>query len=291
MGISIGAKITVGKAGEIIPKIVSVEPHDIPINIPAECPMCGFLLEAEGKHLICHGPDCLSKSIAKLTYFYGDSAMYVKSIGKAMFAKILNNPLLYQVLRKYPYALLDPEVFCIDALLETVMGEVSYNNYREALSNISGKRSIIAFMTGLGYTGLAEKNIVKLYHYMNGAKIRNKVKPEIVDAFVAALNEYEVAIKLFENFKFSEPPKPPQKMFCITGTLSIDRADMVRYLEEHQFAFVSNVTSYLDFLVVGKHPGKTKLGYAERYKVPMITEEELKKYINEKDGDDESSHD
>jgi len=167
------------------------------------------------------------------------------------------------------------------------MGEVSYNNYKKALTNTSGKRSLIAFMTGLGYEGLAEKNVINLYHYMNGSGIKKKVKSGVINSFVKALNEYNTAREMFKTFKFSDPPKAPLKRYCITGTVSLDRADMIEYLEKYQLGFHSNVTKNLDFLIIGDNPGKVKIEVAKRFGVPMITEEEINEYINKKDDEDE----
>jgi len=276
----IGSKIIVGKAGEIIPKILSCEDSVLPLRLPDNCPACDYPLEVVGKHLVCNGPECLSKIVSRLEFFYGDRAMFIKSIGRALYHKILQNPLIYRVLKDHIYALLEPEAFYIDAILEAEMGDVSYTNYKKALSKIYGKRSIIAFMSGLGYEGLGEKTATKLYHYINGAKLEQKVNSDVINSFAKAYAEYEKAVGIFKIFKFSAPPKPPLKRYCITGTVSIDRADMIRYLEKYQLGFTNTVLKHLDFLIVGDKPGRVKIEVAKRLGVPIITEEEIYKYIN-----------
>ena len=290
MNICIGAKIIVGKAGEIIPKIISVKEHNLPNNLIIDCPMCGEHLEVVGKHLVCSGPDCFSQMVHKLEYFYSDNAMFIKHIGKALFRKLIRNPLLYKVLKTHIYALLEPEAFCIDAILEIEMGAGVYNQYKNSLSNASGKRSLIVFMVGLGYPGLAEKNILTLYHYINGAGIKRTVKKEVITSFMKAYNDYHTALGIFKIFKFAPDPKPPVNIYCITGTVSLDRADMIQYLEKYQCGYSKSVTKYLDFLIIGDNPGKRKIEDAIRLNVPQITEDEIINYIN-KDEEDEPSHD
>lgn len=66
-GIGVGAKVTIAKAGDIIPEIQSVV-FETPETfvLPCQCPECGSKLKLDGIHLICPNENCIGKVARKL---------------------------------------------------------------------------------------------------------------------------------------------------------------------------------------------------------------------------------
>ena len=87
------------------------------------------------------------------------------------------------------------------------------------------------------------------------------------------------------NFKFAPMPEPAKAVYCITGTLSMSRDEMIDFLEQYNFLFSPAVTRATNYLIVGESPGKTKIDKAKKLNTPIITEAQLmnllKEYKNE----------
>ena len=84
-----GTILTIGKAGSIIPKILSVENTDkLKFFIPLTCPICNSKLILKDKHLICNSPNCLVQISKSIAYFYSDKGMDVKTIGELIAKSI-----------------------------------------------------------------------------------------------------------------------------------------------------------------------------------------------------------
>ena len=63
--------------------------------------------------------------------------------------------------------------------------------------------------------------------------------------------------------------------FCITGTLSAPRKDIIEFITSNGGAFINSCSSKTSYLVVGENPGGSKLSDAEKHNTPIITEEDL----------------
>lgn len=63
--------------------------------------------------------------------------------------------------------------------------------------------------------------------------------------------------------------------FVITGRLSQSRADITKLINAHGGTVVSQVTRFVDYIVVGTKPG-SKLDKARKLAIPEITEQQLR---------------
>jgi DNA ligase (NAD+) len=66
LGLEIGDTVLVERAGDVIPHVVKVvnRPEDRkPINIPNDCPFCGYKLVKVGVHIVCKNDDCDGKNL------------------------------------------------------------------------------------------------------------------------------------------------------------------------------------------------------------------------------------
>lgn len=86
--IRIGDTVTVEKAGEIIPVVVSVTlakrtPECVPYVFPAACPVCGTaVVRLEGEVAIrCPNADCPAQLVTRLDYLAGRSVLDIESLG------------------------------------------------------------------------------------------------------------------------------------------------------------------------------------------------------------------
>ena len=77
------------------------------------------------------------------------------------------------------------------------------------------------------------------------------------------------------NFKFANVNPPPEHTYCITGTLSQPREEMIKYFESKGYGFLNQVTMTCDYLIIGDNPGRVKQERAMKYNVPIINENDF----------------
>lgn len=311
-GIKVGSEIIVGKAGEIIPKILEVlntvqkhpseeQNHRLPLvdgstgvavpdsvlhplNTPKNtCPTCEFPLSWKGVDLICTSDRCIAQMIKKLEYFYSDKGMELKSVGEFMLGDLLEDPLAYSILTKSPYALLDPRQFNFLPLLKSLWGEKRTKIYLDNLSTLA--KSPIHFISALGYDKLAYKSVLKLWYFVFENQELKGVSKIAQKNFGEGYLVYTEAKEILVNFKFLPPPPIPKIIYCITGKLSVSRSEMINYLDKYCWSFSNQVSKYVDILIVGDEPGRTKTRKAEELKergfdILTINEDQISERTN-----------
>jgi len=286
--IQIGSIITVGKAGEIIPKIIEIENIDNvndELLVPTICPACGDFLRWEGVHLVCNGANCLAQKITSITYFYSIKGIMIDGIGESVIEKLLNNQKCYSVLINSSWALLD--MYSYDIILDVIdaVGEIIFSNILNEVSRISETRNMAHFIAGLGIPGLAYKSALKLCQYIKTGELSGNVHNTAKKSFPEAAMIYKKASEEMQIFKFARIPSPAKAKYCITGSLSISRDAMIEMLNDYSFEFSATVTMDTNYLVVGEEAGRTKINKAIKYGVSQITEVQLMSIIKEKSND------
>jgi len=278
-----GSQITVGKAGEIIPKIIEVENDDVlDFSLPTICPTCASFLHWEGVHLVCNDSNCIAKKITSITYFYSVKGIMIDGIGEAIIEKLLNHSKCYTVLINSPWALLDMYSYDIMHDVIDAVGETIFSNILNEVTRISETRNMAHFIAGLGIPGLAYKSALKLCQYIKTGELSANVPNAAKKSFPEAAMIYKKASEEMQIFKFASIPSPAKLKYCITGSLSISREAFVEMLNDYSFGFSATVTLDTNYLVVGDEAGKTKINKAIKYGVPQITEAQLMKIIKEK---------
>jgi len=321
--IMVGSTLLVGKAGEIIPKIVKVFqenpdtlskeqttpqeaqntakkaglgvpgtticPEKSPaknakfsakkLSLPGLCPICAAKLSWDGVHLICSGETCLAKLIVSLSYFYSSKGIKIDGIGESKIEKILSDPKCYKVLRDQPWALLDMFTYNITTEVINTIGSRTFYNLIEQINTVSGTRTIAHFISGLGLPGLGYKTTLRLCQFLKSGQLNIHVSEKAKNNFIQAVSKYQQALDELKNFTFADLPKPAKAIYCVTGTLSMSREAFVEqnYLLEYEFS--NTVTRETNYLIIGEEPGKTKIKKAQKYNIPIITEDQFNKII------------
>ena len=268
--------ITVGKAGEIIPKIINTKNSCEYKNIlPIHCPKCNETLQYEGVHLVCNGPKCISKLIVSIAYFYSHKGIKIDGIGEATIEKLLQNNTIYNILSVKPWALLDIESYGITQEVLSILGEATFINLLNQVHSVNGEKTMAHFVAGLGLPGLAYKSSLRLCQYLKTGKIDIFISKGAKQSFIKAASIFSEAIKELINFSFLPIPNAANAIYCITGSLSQSREAMIELLNKYNFEFSSNVTRETNYLIIGDDPGKIKIDRATKYNIPQINEEQL----------------
>lgn len=324
--IQIGSHILVGKAGEIIPKIISVDNSAIHIHLdalweqqreqktenttenfdpkpclnvpcgvvptqqnvletyeksllPERCPTCESQLTQEGVHLICNSDKCIAKLTTSIAYFYSAKGIKVDGIAEATIEKLLNNTECYNVLKDKPWAILDPISYNLYPPIYSILGDKIYNKTQNEINKLNLTKNMAHFISGLGLPGLAYKTTLRLCQFLKSGKLNIHISDKAQQSFIKAVTIYNDAINEMKYFKFAPLPSPAKAIYCITGTLSIDRLAMITKLEAYNYEFSSGVTRETNYLIVGDDPGKTKIAKANKYNIPQVSEEQLFKIL------------
>lgn len=287
-----GSIIEIVKAGDIIPKIVSVTTTGRS-SLPTYCPACGETLTWAGKDLICEAGDCIIQFAKRIAYFYSDKGMNLKSVGETMIADLLSqSEIASLVLTRKPWALLDPRQYELTDILEDVWGVSRYLIYRDNLDEISGRKTMIDFISALGLRGLAYKTAFKLYQFVIHGDTRKfkSVSSVGIENYAVALSRWNEMLEDGLSFNWIEPIKAAGIHYCITGTLSVDRSDMADYLRRFGWIEMNQVSKLTDYLLLGQLSHESqKLHNAKKNNIRIISEDDLTKLLmkDTNDGNEE----
>ena len=279
--IQIGSKITIGKAGEIIPKIIAVNSSTNNVTLPTSCPTCGEPLEIESVHLVCHGNNCIAKKIVSIAYFYSNKGIKLDGIGEQTIEKLLQNKKCYELLSVKPWALLDCLSYEILDEVINILGETITTNLLIQINLLNNTKHMAHFIAGLGLPKIAYKTALRLCQYIKTGTLSIHVHQKAKQNFSNGALLFMQASKEMHNFKFAALPSPAKAIYCITGTLSQPRDEMIKWLDAQGYEFSSSVTRATNYLIVGDMPGKTKTEKAIKYNTPQITETQLYNLLKE----------
>ncbi len=97
LGLHVGDTVTIEKAGEIIPQVISADAskrpaHAKPVDAPQKCPSCGAKVEREtdGPHIFCENPSCPAQLVERLKYFAGRKQMNVDGLGERIIEQLID---------------------------------------------------------------------------------------------------------------------------------------------------------------------------------------------------------
>lgn len=295
-GISIGDRIVVRKAGDIIPEVLSVSYHN-PENevyrIPEICPSCGGkVTKEEGEvALRCCNPDCPNQLLRNLIHFCSRDAMDIEGMGSAVLKVFVEKGLVKTA----------ADIFTLDkdkiAQIDR-MGEKSAENLILAAEKAkSNDLSKLIFALGIRHIGqkagkLLSDKFGSMQKLMNAkseeiAEIEGfgQIMAESVTDFFAHPESRELIDKLEKlgvNMTGEETVKENRfegKVFVLTGTLtSFKRSEASKIIESLGGKTSSSVSKKTDFVLAGEDAG-SKLKKANELGITVISEDDFSEMI------------
>ena len=308
--IRIGDTVTIERAGDVIPHVISVDFSKRKIDskkfiFPKKCP-CGYDTIKEFNKVtkkfdsVRRCPDrgfqCEKIAIEKLKHFISKEALNIDGLGKKVVEKFWDLNLL-----KKPQ-----DIFFLkyDKIIELEgWGEQSVKNLKNSIEN-SKKVSLQRFIYSLGIRHIGIENAKLISDNMkNITNFIDLIKSKQFDSFLNIDGIGETQIKSLKNF-FSNKSNTSivielssllkiqsqilngngilkGKSFMFTGKLnSISRAEAKSLVEKNSGSTLSSVSKNLDYLVVGEKATKKKVEQAKSLGIDTISLEELKKLLN-----------
>jgi DNA ligase (NAD+) len=294
LGVRIGDRIRVIRAGDVIPKVVEQAgeregPAGAAIMPPDRCPSCGSILKQEEIYLRCVNPACASKRLEMYKFFVSKYGMDMEFFGPELVARLYNKGKLTSLadfFRIDRNALLGVERMG-DKLADKILESIDKRR-RVPLSRLLqslGIRNVgehIARVVATRVKSLERLRAMSVEDLMTIREIGPGVAQSIYDFFhddttIRLLADMKDAGLVVEEEKSERPAESPlaDKIFVVTGTLSRftrkEAEDMIRRLGGRAAGSVSAKT---DYLVAGAGPG-SKLDRALELDVPVVSEEEF----------------
>ena len=291
LNLSIGDKVLVKKAAEIIPKVVGANHSSdaIPIDLPQKCPSCNTPLNKPENEVnfYCSNIFCPQQIIAKLEFFASKNGMDIDGMGSQIVRQLYNLGLIktYDDFYKLKYD---------DFLKLNLVKEKTATNLLNAI-NKSKNTTLARFLTALSIKHVGKETALLIVREFNTLdKIENATYDEL--AKIQGIGE-KIAKSIYEWFKnchnlnivknmlqlgiiFEETrntlisDKFKDKTFVITGTLSQKRTYYEEKIKENGGKVSSQVSKNTSYLLCGENPG-TKYDKALNLHVIILNENEF----------------
>ena len=304
-GIKLGDKVTIQKAGDIIPEIVNVlvdyrDGTEKDFFMPTHCPECeSELLRLEGEvALRCVNPKCPAQIREGLIHFSSRTAMNIEGLGERVVAQIFQHQLVADVADLYK--LKKEELLPLER-----MGEKSVTNLLNAIE-ASKQNSLEKLLFGLGirFVGVKAAKILA-QHFGTMDKLQEASEEELLSiveigekmasSIVSYFNHEEVRelvkdlADLGLNMSYTGPkiviPEDGETFFVgktvvLTGTIdNMSRHEAKEKIEALGGKVTGSVTSKTDLLVAGEKAG-SKLKRAQDLDIDIWDEARFLEEIN-----------
>ncbi len=292
LGIRVGDKIILERAGEVIPKVVKVVEHLGTQDIipPTQCPVCGcpvYKAEAEVGYY-CVNPSCLAQIKGRILHFASRGAMDIDGMGDAVVDELVERQFVSNFADLYNlnfFHLLSLENF----------KEKKSQNLLDGLE-ASKKRPLSRLLFGLGIAFVGAKTAETLadhYHTLDnlmnasqeelclipdvGAAVSKSVYDFFHDAHARAQIEQLRQIGL----NFTQPEKQISsrvlegKTIVFTGEMPGFTRPQAEQLARQHGAKTSGSVSAKTSFVVAAHAAGSKLKKAQELGVKILTPAEF----------------
>ena len=302
LGVMIGDTVSVRRAGDVIPQVISVvverRPEDArPIEPPTACPVCGSAVEREegGAVLRCLGGlVCAAQRSAALRHFAARRAMDIDGLGDRLVEQLVERGLVETVADLY-------RLRRADLLALERMGEKSADNLLAALE-ASKETTLPRFLYALGIREVGEATARALAGYFGSYEALaaapedtlltvDDVGPVVADHLrqffddpaaqrvVAALRAAGVHWPEAEALP-GEAPLAGQT-WVVTGKLdSMTRDEASAALQSLGARVAGSVSAKTHTLVAGSGAG-SKLAKAGKLEVPVMEETAFLAFLDE----------
>ncbi len=309
--IRIGDTALIERAGDVIPHIVSIElkkrdSKSKKFIFPIQCPSCGSKTIKEYnlvtkkndavRRCSSEGYECDKVSIEKLKHFVSKEAFNIDGLGKKIVENFWNLKLI-----RFPQDIFNLDYSKIEKM--EGWGRQSIANLRYS---IDSKRKIsfdrFIYSLGIRHIGLENakliarnlkesKNFFKLEDFskLNELSLIDGIGDTQVRSIrsfftnktnLKVINVLREILKIENSNQFKKNGPLRDKTFLITGKLTgMSRAEVKSLIEQNSGTIISNVSSKLNYLIIGEKPTKKKIDLAKELHIKILNQLELTKML------------
>jgi DNA ligase (NAD+) len=309
LDVSLGDTVIVERAGDVIPKIVSVLTNlrsgkEKKIAVPIHCPRCdGEISKEEGAVAYrCLNKNCYAVALRKLSHFVSKGAIDIEGLGPRIVEVLVGEGLLEDT----------ADIFRLRA--EDLDGLEGFGDKKitKLLAAIGERKTVTLsrFIFALGILHIGEESAQTIAVELSKRIKFNVIKPSVLLKTALKINfetwislndigqvvaqslldyfsaeETEALMLKFEQFGLGLLPPlsisgPLEgKSFVLTGSLlGLTRQEAKDKIKAKGGKTKESVSRLLDYLVVGVDPG-SKLKIARKWGVKILSEEDFLKLL------------
>lgn len=292
LGVRVGDKIILERAGEVIPKVVKVAEHlgERDIVPPSACPACGRpVYKAEGEvGYYCVNPACPAQVKGRILHYASRGAMDIEGMGDAVVDELVERQFVSNFADLYSlnfFHLLSLENF----------KEKKSQNLLDGLE-ASKKRPLsrLLFALGIAFVGAKTAEVLAdhfhhLDHLMNATPEQLQTIPDVGAAVSQSVYDFfhDPAVReQIEQLRkiglnFTQPEKQMSsrvlegKTVVFTGEMEgMTRTEAEQLARQHGAKTSGSVSAKTSFVVAAKAAG-SKLKKAQQLGVQILTPEEF----------------
>lgn len=302
LDIRVGDTVTVRRAGDVIPEIVSVvkgkrKRNAQKFKFPSVCPICSseIVHEDEGVIARCSGGlFCDAQRKQSIIHFASRKAMDIDGLGDRLVEQMVDMELISNV--SDIYRLSKDDIASMER-----MADKSADNLVKAIT-VSKNTTLPRFLFSLGIPQVGEttavtiaNELVSLDKIMNADPEQLQQLPDVgpivaenIHAFFSQKHNQEVIQNLRDSGVFwperatsNSKGRLSGKTFVLTGTLvDMTRDEAKARLQAIGAKVTDSVSKNTDYVVVGDNPG-SKAVKAEKLGLELLDEKALRKLLNQ----------
>ena len=294
LDLRIGDRVYVEKGGEIIPKIVDVDPQNRAsienrISYIKNCPNCGTELvriEGEAQHYCPNVDGCSTQIIGKIQHYIGRNTMDIDGLGSETVSLLFYEGLIKNIADLY--ILKEEQLLPLER-----MAQKSVDNLLLGIKN-SKKQPFAKVLFGLGirFVGATVANRLA-NHFETIANLMKASQEELITVDDIGHRIAQSLVQFFENpknIKLVERLKVygvtmedeikalsseilVGKNIVVSGVFeTLSRNDLKALIEENGGKVSSSISSKTSFIVAGDGMGPSKKVKAEKLGIQIMSE-------------------
>ncbi|MFB9080941.1 NAD-dependent DNA ligase LigA [Flavobacterium procerum] len=305
LDIRINDTVFVEKGGEIIPKIIAVDLEKRPENSEVthyitHCPECQTELvrnAGEANHYCPNFYGCPPQIIGRVQHYISRKAMDIEGLGGETVALLFKNGLVHNYADLY-------ELKVEDILhLERMAQKSAENLVNGVLKSKEIPFENVLFALGIRFVGeTVAKKLAKHYKNIDALsqaslmdlilvdEIGERIAKSVIEFFeneenkiiIDRLKSYGIQFEIVEKNNPNATDKFIGKTFVVSGVFSqFSRDELKKAIEDNGGKVGSSISAKTDFVVAGDNMGPAKLEKATKLNIPILSEEDFVKKLNE----------
>ena len=310
--IRIGDTVTVERAGDVIPHVISVNlkkrnKSSQKFIFPLKCPSCGSKTVKDYNEItkkqdavrrcISEGYECQKIAKEKIKHFVSKDAFNIDGLGKKIIENFWNLKLI-----KLPQDIFNLDYKKIEKL--EGWGKLSVTNLKYSIEQ-KKQISLEKFIYSLGIRYIGQENakliarhlkssleFLKLFENKNIENLSNidGIGPTQIESIkkfflnkinLKVLSELNKELYIKNVIPINDDGLLKNKTFMLTGKLNgVSRAEAKSLIEQNSGKIISNVNRKLDYLIAGEKATTKKINTAKELDIKIISEVDLFKMLN-----------
>ena len=310
--IRIGDTVTVERAGDVIPHVISVDLKKRDKNskkfiFPINCPSCNSKTikdfnettkkQDAVRRCTSEGYECEKIAIEKIKHFVSKEAFNIDGLGKKIIENFWNLKLI-----KLPQDIFNLDYnkiknlegwgrlsvtnlkFSIDQKKQISLDRFIYSIGIRHIGQENAKLIAKHLKSALNFLKLSENNNINDLSNIDGI---GPTQIQSIRNFFLNKKNLNILFELNKNLSIkniipiNNDGLLKNKTFMLTGKLNgISRAEAKSLIEKNSGKIISNVNKRLNYLIAGEKPTTKKINTAKEFGIQVIDQQELIKMLN-----------